>query len=356
MGAVWCAAVVAAGIAFFLIKSRFEYEQFRELERMSGCAPGPGELTVVIPARNEEANIDRAVKSFPGVPVIVVNDDSEDQTAEVAEGAGARVIAAPKLVKGVMGKPNACQVGADACRSKWILFVDADTWYEPDFAGSLLKDAERHELVAASVFLRQERRTLFENLLLPYAFALYFCGVNAKRVNDPKRAEALANGQCLLVRRDAYEFIHGHRGVAQSVIEDVALASVMKRHRMKAEVLRGERLGSVRMYDGLGAIWRGFQKNSFRFLMVNGWTGVQVVLASMLLTAYAPVLAWLFLEDQWPVAVAFALIPAAALVPWYGSGWALGAPVAIYVFQLIALNGMATTLFGRKAIWKGRRV
>jgi cellulose synthase/poly-beta-1,6-N-acetylglucosamine synthase-like glycosyltransferase len=352
--AVWVAAGLALGIAFFLIKSWINYLGLPKL----AVSPGevPLDLTVVIPARNEETNIVRAVGSFPGARVIVVDDDSTDRTAVAARAAGAEVIQAPALIRGALGKPNACLAGARASDSRWILFVDADTWYEPDFLPSLLTYVREEDLVAASVFLKQECRTLFERILMPYAFALYFCGVNSGRVNNPKARESLANGQCMLFRRDAYNYINGHKAALGSVIEDVALARVMKRHRMQARVLRAEHLGSVRMYDGLAAIWRGFQKNSFRFLLANKWSGIQVVVASILLTSYLPVLLWLASERERSTAIAFAAVPVVLLAPWYRSVWVIFAPVAIYLFQLVALNGMITTVLGRKAIWKGRRV
>ena len=92
---VWLVIGVSAGIFFFLLKSRRNYEALPELPASAG--PMPQDLTVIIPARNEEKNIERAVKSFAGVPVIVVDDDSSDRTAEFARAAGARVIKAPPL-------------------------------------------------------------------------------------------------------------------------------------------------------------------------------------------------------------------------------------------------------------------
>jgi glycosyltransferase involved in cell wall biosynthesis len=349
------AAVVALGIVFFLVKSRWNYLRLPELPLSDAGAPE--DISIVIPARNEEANIGRAVSSFRGLPVLVVDDDSRDRTVEVARAAGAFAIPAPPLQKGLMGKPNACLAGARASDSAWILFADADTYYQPEFVPSLLEYARAENLQAASVFLRQERVTFFERLLLPYAFALYFCGVSERRVNDPKSREALANGQCLLFERGAYSFMGGHGAVANSVIEDVALARIVKRHHMRSRVLRAERLGSVRMYDSFAAIWRGFQKNSFRFLLVNPLSALQVVAASILLTSYIPVLAWLVLDRQLWLALAFAVVPSLVLLPWYGSLVpALLAPLAIYIFQLIALSAMVSTLFGGKVLWKGRRV
>ena len=352
---LWVALAVAAGIVLFLVKSRTNYLRLPVL-RESGERIQEN-VTIVIPARDEEKNIARAVRSFPDARVLVIDDDSSDRTAELARHAGAEVISAPPVKKGVFGKPNACMAGARATDSKWLLFVDADTWYEPGFLGSLLRYASEEQLDAASVFLKQECVTLSERILLPYAFALYFCGVNARRVNSINSREALANGQCLLFRRNAYDFIGGHAAVAGSVIEDVALAQLAKRGHLRARVLRAEHLGHVRMYENFQAIWTGFQKNSFRFLLVNPRSGAQVVVASILLTSYVPVLAWLVVDRAWAVAAGFAIVPAMALLPWYGRlRSALLAPVAIYVFQTIALNAMVSTLLGVKAAWKGRRV
>ncbi|MGC2661935.1 MAG: glycosyltransferase family 2 protein [Bryobacteraceae bacterium] len=354
---------LTVAICFFLGKSLRNYRQLPELpvahvsERLS--------VSVIIPARNEAHQIERAVRSFAGSPVTVVDDDSEDGTAQRAEHAGARVIAAPPVGGRAKGKPNACAAGARIADTRWLLFVDADTWYEPSFVASLIFYAESNQLQMVTAFLRQHCVTLAEKILLPYAFALYFTGVSAGRVNDSKSPEALANGQCMLFERTAYESIGGHEAVVDSVIEDVALAQLAKRYALRMRVIRAERLGHVRMYDGLGAIWRGFEKNSFRFLLVNPWTGVQVVLASILLTSWAPVLFLAYLDlppsHRWPLLfiqtpAAFLLVmPFVLLAPWYGRRFLL-APAGVYLFQLIALNGMFKTLTGRASRWKGRRV
>ena len=350
------AAALAVGVAIvlFLVRSRANYLRLPELS--SGGARATYSIAVVIPARNEEHNIERAVRSFRD-NVIVVDDGSTDATSERALAAGATVIQPPPLEPGMLGKPNACLAGAISSESDWLLFVDADTWYEPAFVPALISYAERNRLDMASVFLKQECLSVIESILLPYAFALYFCGVHAESVNNSKSAEALANGQCMLFRRSAYRAIGGHAAVASSVIEDVALARVAKKHGLQTRVLRSEKLGHVRMYDSFWSIWRGFQKNSFRFLLVNPISGLQVIAASILLTSYLPVLAWLVVDKQWVAAGVFAVLPPIGLAPWYGK-WshAILAPVAIYLFQLIALNGMLTTLLGRKTDWKGRRV
>jgi hypothetical protein len=154
--------------------------------------------------------------------------------------------------------------------------------------------------------------------------------------------------------------------VINSVIEDVAIAQLAKRSNLSVRVMRAEHLGSVRMYDSLKAVWRGFQKNSFRFLQANPAGGVQVILASILLTSWLPGI-MLGLRDYptpltanlllmpTPVLLLF-LVPFLTLLPWYAGASFLLAPAAIYVFQLIALNGMVVTLLRLTTDWKGRRV
>jgi hypothetical protein len=175
-------------------------------------------------------------------------------------------------------------------------------------------------------------------------------------VNGRPQREWLANGQCLLIRRKAYEKMGGHAAVAGSVIEDVALAKVAAANNLRTRVTRAEHMGNVRMYDSFGAILRGFEKNSFRFLKENPFTGVQVVIASILLTSWLPVLILLLLNHLWRQAILFGLLPTVTLFPWYRSVAAAGAPIAIYLFQFIALNGMFKTLTGKKSLWKGREV
>ena len=349
------AGLCAALMLFFGWFSRRNYLGLPQLPVNTGSVVE--DLAVVIPARNEQKTIGRVVSSLQPARIVVVDDHSDDQTRLLALRAGAEVIAAPPLGPYHLGKPNACWAGAQATNEKWLLFVDADTWYEPALLPSLLAHAAANQLSVASVFPRQVCINWYEKLLLPYAFGLYFAGVNPRAVNNPLKSEALANGQCLLFRRDAYNFLGGHRAVIGSVIEDVALARGAKRHRMTVAVMRAEHLASVRMYDSFGALWRGFEKNSFRFLRVNPLTGAKVVLCSIVMTSWLPLMVLLILGEH-RIAAAFLLFtPAVAWWGWYHSFVrALAAPLAIYAFQAIAISAMAKALLGLSTKWKGRDV
>jgi chlorobactene glucosyltransferase len=361
---------ISFGIFFFLWKSRVNYLLLGRLP-VSANKAAP-DVTVVIPARNEAHQIGNVVTCFKGMPVIVVDDSSGDSTAEVARAAGALAIAAPTLAEGSLGKPNACAAGAAIAKTKWLLFVDADTTFDPRFAASACEHADKNSYDLLTAFLEQKCVTIFEKMLLPYSFALYFTGVSARAVNRRGNRAALANGQCLLFRRAAYEEIGGHTSVIRSVIEDVALAQLAKRSNLSVRVLRAEHLGSVRMYDSLTAIWGGFQKNSFRFLQANPGGGLQIIISSILLTSWLPALWFGFSDYPSPWTLPLLLTPTPALMlfvapflvllPWYAESHAsrmwrvILAPAAIYYFQLIALNGMFVTLMRRTTDWKGRRV
>lgn len=349
------AMLLAAAMLIVGWKSRMSFLRLPELPRISG-KPFP-DVTVIVPARNEAPRIGRLVQSLSGLAVVVVDDHSTDDTSSIARAAGATVMHAPDLPEGALGKPHACQYGSLAVPTRWLLFVDADTWYEPGFVPSLVQYAEQEQLEMVSVFLRQHTLSLPERILLPYAFGLYFVGVNAGNVNSSVSREALANGQCLLIREDAYLKLGGHKAVIDSVIEDVALARLAKKKQILSRVIRAETLGSVRMYESFQQIRKGFEKNSFRFLLVNPVSGLLVIAASIAYTSYLPLMLVLAFLHQWVAFACFSLVPGLAMFPWYRSIGALWmAPVAIYLFQVIALVGMVKTLFGAKTDWKGRPV
>ena len=298
---------------------------------------------VIIPARNEAGNIGGVVRSLPSDSVIVVDDFSRDNTAEEARAAGAGVLPAPQPLAGAVGKSNACMEGARVLTSRWILFADADTRFEPGFLESAVGAAESGKIDFLSVYLRAEYRTLWESTLAPYGVALYFCGIN------PRADSASAfNGQCLLVNRAAYEFIGGHRSVLGYLCEDVKMAELAMRHRMKFAVMRAPRLGRVHIRPA------DFGRNARRFAEVSSWRGLCIAFAAALWALWLPMLVVLFARHQFPAAIAWALLPSVFLLPWYGWARAILAPAGIYAILPSLLRGALGAATGRHVKWKGR--
>ena len=297
---------------------------------------------VVIPARNEAARIARAVGSLPEDTVIVVDDDSHDGTADAARKAGAGVLPAPELGRGGLGKSNACLAGARVLTSRWILFADADTWYESGFLESAVAAAESGPLDFLSIYLRPEYRGVSGHLLGPLAVALYFCAANPRR--DPA---ALFNGQCLLVRREAYEFVGGHAAVLTNLFEDLKLAALAQRHRMKFAVARTG-LGHVRIDP------QDFERNAHRFTAVSPRIGILILLAALSCGLWLAALAWLLIDRQWLAAAACALVPLLLLLQWYRGLRVLLAPLGIFGMLPILARGFVAAVTGRAVEWKGR--
>ncbi len=301
---------------------------------------------VVIPARNEESSIARAVKCLPHDTVIVVDDASTDKTAEFARAAGAGVLRAPRLPKGAIGKSNACAEGARVLTSKWILFADADTWYEEGFLDAVVAAAEAGKLDFLSVYLRPVHETSREHIVSPFAEALYFLGMNP----STSGAEGF-NGQCMLVHREAYEFMGGHGAVLTDLFEDIKLASLAERHRMKFSIARAHYLGRARIQPDM------IRRNAYRFTAVRHGMGVLIMLAAALFALWLPVLLWLIVSGQTPAAVVFGLWPAFLMGGWYQSYlWAILAPLGIYGLLPSLIPAFFRALTGRPLEWKGRTV
>jgi glycosyltransferase involved in cell wall biosynthesis len=297
---------------------------------------------VVIPARNEEAGIARAVGSLPPDTVIVVDDHSEDGTAAAARKAGAGVLSAPELSPGMPGKSNACLAGARVLTSRWILFADADTWYDPGFLESAVAAAEAGPADFFSIYLRPEYRGVSGRILGPIAVALYFCGANPRR-----NAAALFNGQCVLVRRQAYEFIGGHAAVLTSLFEDLKLAALARRHRLTLGLARTG-LGHVRIDP------RDFERNAHRFTEVSARIGITILLAELCCALWLGALAWLSIERQWLAAAVCGLPPLLLLLGWYRGLRVLLAPLGILGILPVLARGFAAAITGRTVEWKGR--
>jgi cellulose synthase/poly-beta-1,6-N-acetylglucosamine synthase-like glycosyltransferase len=296
--------------------------------------------------------------------LLVVDDGSTDRTAAVARSLGVRVLPAGPLPAGWVGKPYACAVGAGAAAGEWLLFCDADTELESWCVRSALAHALRHNLDSLSLFPRMRCETLWEQMLLPYAYQHFFAGVDATAVNDAGRREALLNGQFLLIKRQTYERVGGHAAVRASIVEDVALARVLKRAEVRHQMARGEQLVSVRMYAGLGAVMAGFAKNSVRFLTEDPRRGALALLSTLL--AAAPAFHLLATIVRRPRALPLMRagaaygIAVAALVPWqrrFGAParLALAQPVTALLFQAIALAGLWSAARRGQTRWKGRR-
>ena len=232
-------------------------------------------VSAIIPARNEEASIARAVQSVALAlevgEVIVVNDQSTDRTGDVLAELGKqipklRVLEADPLPAGWVGKNHAASIGAAAAYGDWLLFTDADTYHYPGAARRALADAVDHDAVLVSYSPEQEMQTWWERAVVPFVYCRLAGKFSFARINDPKQPDAAANGQFLLVLRDAYEAVGGHRAVAGEILEDVALAKRVKQKGYGMYFTAPIGVVRTRMYPSFAAMWQGWTKNLYRLM------------------------------------------------------------------------------------------
>jgi glycosyltransferase involved in cell wall biosynthesis len=231
------------------------------------------ELTVIVPARNEAeclgaclqslaAQSDELFKLGRDWELVVVDDHSTDRTAEIARGvAGVTVLEAAKLEKGWTGKANAVWTAARKARGKWLLFTDADTVHEPGDLRRAIHEAEKHKAGMLSYSPRQIVNGLAQRALMPLVFSELAVAYPAAKVSDPNQRVAAANGQFLLVEREAYRRIGGHPAVKDKVLEDVELAFTAKRRKIGLRFRYAGDAVATRMYRSTGAMMEGWTKN-----------------------------------------------------------------------------------------------
>lgn len=236
--------------------------------RPDSQARGELPVSVVVPARNEEATIGACVESLldqpaPPAELLVVDDRSSDGTAQAARAAGGgtghlKLLAADGPPQGWTGKNFACHMGFEAAGQPWLLFTDADTVHARGSLAAALSYVQEHRLDALSLLPRLEARSFWERVVQPLVGALCVLWYPARKVNDPYDQAVFANGQYFLISREAYFAIGGHAAFKGALLEDVAMARALKRSRRPFFLAYGPSMVTTRMYTRLGELWAGW--------------------------------------------------------------------------------------------------
>lgn len=257
----------------------------------------PRRISAIVPARNEEAVIAECVESLAQQPevleILVVNDQSSDHTAEIvrtlmSRHSQVRLLETKELPSGWVGKNNAVWLGARQAKGQWLLFTDADVVHERNSAAKALEIAGHCDAAMISFSPEQVMETWYEKALIPYVYCQLAKEFSFEDVNNPQKPAAAANGQFLLIRRDAYDAVGGHASVAEDVLEDVALAKRVKQAGFRIWFGSEKGIVRARMYRSFAGMWEGWKKNLYRLM-----GGKKVALARGIGIAVAPVVATL---------------------------------------------------------------
>ena len=338
-------------------------------------------IAVIVPARDEEANIGRCVETvlaqdYPAgcLDVLVVDDQSSDATAAVVRRLAARhrnvaLIQSPPLPPRWVGKSHACWIGVRsvAPETDWLCFIDADVRLKPGALSSAIYAAQTRNLDLLSLAPRQQLKSFAERLILPCGLVILSFLQDLRQIQARSSPDVTATGQFMLVRRDVYEDAGGHAAVCTAICEDLEFARRLKRSGRSVLLMGGDELLSVRMYTGWRTLWPGLAKNLVD--MLGGPATTLTLAFGAIVLAWATyVLPALDLAGWWQGAdgSASALILALA-----GSGAAIGLyiaamvhfrvpfwygllfPLGYTVGALLALDSVRRRLSGRMG-WKGR--
>ena len=265
-----------------------------DLER----APSVG---VIIPARNESENIEECLASltksrYPNFEIIIVDDRSEDGTAELARtvppGNAKRlvVIDGEALPEGWLGKPWACQQGARATSAELLVFADADTTHGDRLLSRSITELQNEDADLLNVLGFQVMESFWERLVQPQIFlAVVFRHPDLERsARSSQWQDGVANGQFMLMPRTSYEAIGGHESVRDRVLEDLALAQTVKRHGRTFVIRMAMDDLTTRMYHSLGGLIAGWSR-----LIQMGSTQGQPLVSSFGVVAVAPFCFWI---------------------------------------------------------------
>jgi glycosyltransferase involved in cell wall biosynthesis len=334
--------------------------------RVTGKLP-PGRVSVIIPARDEERMIERTVRAFlaqswPDLEIVAVNDRSTDSTGAIlarlaAEDRRLVVIENDEPPLGWLGKPWALHQGSLRARGELLLFVDADVIYGPDTVAAAVAHLEERGVPMIALLPHFEMHGFWEHVAMPnlafFAFTVLPLWLS-NRTTIPLLA--MGGGTGNLIRRADYDAVGGHEALKDSVVDDVALSRLVRRSGRRTEIARADHMISVRMYEGLGEIVRGFTKNGFA-AVGRSYVTMAVFLALGFLLHVLP-FALALTGDVISIASVAVLLVTRLIL--FGSlryrldNALLGHPLMIGVWLVIMLRSTWYTGFRRQLLWRGR--
>ena len=342
-------------------------------------APAPATHTlpvsILIPARNEAAQIEAAVQAACAqtseVEVVVLDDQSSDDTGRILARLERvhprlRVVSGAPLPEGWAGKAWACwQLATMHARHRWILFTDADVRLTPDAAARAQAAAYASSAAFVSAFPRLVTRSAGEALVVPLIHLVLLAYLPLFLVRLFSRPSLSAGcGQLMLIRREAYVAAGGHEAVRDTLHDGIKLARRMKVAGLRIAILDGTDLASCRMYAGLGATWRGFTRNAYEALGSPAALATLVILnVGLFILPFVALLAVGASEGihsaaaaRWALAASAALVVRAIVAArCRHPAWTVPAtPLAVALMTGIQLHSFFNHVTGRRVVWRAR--
>lgn len=330
-------------------------------------------ISVLIPARDEAAGIEACVRSClestnVELEVVVLDDHSEDATAEIVEAIGkeddrVRLLSGKPLPAGWNGKQHACKQLAESARLELFLFLDADVRLAPTAVARLLRHRRASSVDLLSAFPMQETGTWLECWLIPMMHYILLGFLPFSRMRERRDPSLAAGcGQLFLTTREAYLAAGTHEAIRESRHDGLKLPRAYRAAGLMTDVVDGSELARCRMYRGAGQVVRGLLKNAAEGIANPKLIGVFTVL--LLGASLLPVVAlgWSLVAGHTIAATVAGLAVAIAHLPrfvaasrirqsMFGAACHVPATVTFVILQWVAL---VYHLSGKQVAWRGR--
>lgn len=341
-----------------------------KLKKGQKCPFDNARVSVIIPARNEEKNLTRLLASIDRQivkpdEVIVVNDQSEDATAEIGQKFGRKVITARTPDKGWLGKPWSCWLGANAAIHDILVFLDADTFLEPQAFSMLLSTFRANGgLLTVQPYHKIERN--YERLSAVFNI-IAMAGLNAFTPLKRRIKPAGAFGPLMMCRKDHYFEVGGHKIAKNSILESIPLGRAFMSAGFEVHCYGGKGAISYRMYpEGLRSLIEGFSKGFARgagaistsvLIMLVCWIFGGISLTRHLIQSFVTgdfieIMSWLLLDMLYAAQIQWMLFR----IGNFGVLTAIFFQIPLIFFALIFFISVLKTFVIRQVRWKGRVV
>src|SRR5215472_18931674 len=270
-----------------------------EWNRNPASPVGNPRVSIIVPARNEEAEIANCLRSllvldYDNYEVIAVNDRSTDRTGEIMEeiakssdvrgapllarGAGSRISTASfrvihhsELPAGWLGKTHAMWTAADQATGDWLLFTDADVIFKPDSLRRALAYAEAEPADHVVLFPRMIMKRPGEYMMIAFFQTMFMFGHRPWKVADPSTDDHMGVGAFNLVRRCVYDAVGTYEALRMEVLDDMKLGKVVKNSGFRQRNVFGGDLISIRWAHGAFGVVNNLTKNFFAILSFQSW-------------------------------------------------------------------------------------
>ena len=259
-------------VVFFILAMRNYLQLPRLTDTPSHTSSSLPSVSVIVPTRNEAYRIEKCIRSlkaqtYPQLEILII-DDSTDNTLEVIRSIIGtdprfRIIKQEPLPEGWVGKPFALQQGSKQAKGQYLLFIDADTFHDPMLITRAVDYALEHDTDLLSLVPHNTLESFWEKVIQPIPLTFISAGMPLAQVNEPDSKMGIAFGPFMLIKHTVFDKIGGYESIKGHIADDVEMGKLVRDSGYKVNLVNGQTMMHLRMYENFHEIWEGWSKNIF---------------------------------------------------------------------------------------------